>query len=208
LRHQFPKLPLAARDVVSTYSGVRPVVASGKADPSAESRESAQWSSPGLIGITGGKLTTFRVTARQVLREAARQQPALAPAIDAPVFAPRTHGAEGQRLSGRLGAAAEGISDAPSVEREPLAGSPYCLAELRWSARSESVVHLDDLLLRRTRLGLVVRDGGAELLPRIEPLCREELGWDAAKFSAEATRYRALWQRRHAPPASEPELRA
>ena len=46
-------------------------------------------------------------------------------------------------------------------------------AELRWACRSEQVVHLDDLLLRRTRLGLLLRDGAAELLPRVKDIARE-----------------------------------
>src|SRR3546814_15024168 len=63
LRMQFPELGLRASDALAVYAGVRPVVAGGHDDPSRESRESAKWNSPGLIGITGGKLTTFPVTA-------------------------------------------------------------------------------------------------------------------------------------------------
>ncbi len=46
-------------------------------------------------------------------------------------------------------------------------------AELRWACRSEQVVHLDDLMLRRTRLGLLLRDGAAELLPRVKEIAAE-----------------------------------
>src|SRR3546814_18855711 len=70
LRMQFPELGLRASDALAVYAGVRPVVAGGHDDPSRESRESAMWTSPGLIGITGGKLTTFRVTARQEIGRA------------------------------------------------------------------------------------------------------------------------------------------
>src|SRR3546814_16471154 len=56
LRMQFPELGLRASDALAVYAGVRPVVAGGHDDPSRESRESAMWTSPGLIGITGGKL--------------------------------------------------------------------------------------------------------------------------------------------------------
>src|SRR5262249_15485259 len=66
LAYQFPGLGLHAADALSCYAGVRPVVSSGKKDPSAESRESALWSNPGIVNLAGGKLTTFRVTARQV----------------------------------------------------------------------------------------------------------------------------------------------
>lgn len=200
LAYQFPDLKLKASDAISTYSGVRPIVSSGKDDPSAESRESAMWSSPGLVNITGGKLTTFRVTAREVLHEAAKQVPALAPARDQPVFESVSHATD-QRLFGRLGPAAAStlLADASPADLERVADSPYCWAELRWSARHEQVQKLDDLLMRRTRIGLVVKDGGREILPRVKEICMAELGWNEARWNAEATRYLELWQRNHAP---------
>src|SRR3546814_12332227 len=51
LRMQFPELGLRASDALAVYAGVRPVVAGGHDDPSRESRASAMWTSPGLIGI-------------------------------------------------------------------------------------------------------------------------------------------------------------
>lgn len=201
LRFQFPALALKAADAISAFAGVRPVVASGRHDPSAESRESALWSSPGLVNITGGKLTTFRVTARQVLAEAARQQPRLAPAAEAAVF---TAGAPGgdRRLQGRLGAvAAEALQrECPADEQQTIAGTPYRWAELRWSARHEHVRHLGDLLLRRTRLGLLMSGGGEAIFERVGAICREELGWDLACWQQELAQYRDDWQRQHAPP--------
>ena len=197
LAHEFPGLGLAPGDALCAYSAVRPIVAGGKAAPSDESRESALWSEPGMVGVTGGKLTTFAVTARQALRAAAAQVPRLAP-----VAGPRLDAAGASRLAGRLGAAAERFeADMPAGERATLPGAPYSLAELRWAARHEHVVHLDDLLLRRTRLGLVTSRGGAEYLPRLEPICREELGWDATTWHARAAHYLDLWQRDHAPAA-------
>jgi glycerol-3-phosphate dehydrogenase len=166
LHHQFPRLGLGAHDALSCYSAVRPVVAGGKADPSAESRESALWSSPGLVWITGGKLTTFRVTARQVLREAARQVPQLAPVPGTPVFAG----------NGR-----------------------YVVPQPTQAARSEHVVQLDDLLLRRSRLGLLTERGAAGLLPQLRAGCQAALGWDDAQWQAQEQSYLRLWRERHAP---------
>jgi glycerol-3-phosphate dehydrogenase len=71
---------------------------------------------------------------------------------------------------------------------------------LRWAARHEAALHLDDLLLRRTRLGLLLAAGAAELLPRLEPVLREELHWDGARWQQECARYRDLLQREHAVP--------
>ncbi|HUP91968.1 MAG TPA: glycerol-3-phosphate dehydrogenase/oxidase [Solimonas sp.] len=202
LAAQFPALKLVAADILSTYAGVRPVVASGKADPSAESRESAMWSSPGLVNITGGKLTTFRVTAREVLRKAAQQVARLEPGFDAPVFV--SSGAP-SRLAGRLGNqnAQKLLQELPQEAGTLIPGTPCSMAELRWAARHEMVVHLEDLLMRRTRLGLVMKDGARELLPQLALLCRDELGWDDNKWRAEEARYLDYWQRQHgAPPAA------
>ncbi|HEX4895666.1 MAG TPA: glycerol-3-phosphate dehydrogenase/oxidase [Solimonas sp.] len=196
---QFPQLRLAAREALCSYAGVRPVVASGKDDPSAESRESALWTAPGLVGITGGKLTTFRVTAREVLAAAAREVPALVPAPEAPVLT--TPAGSDPRLCGRLGAAAEALQrEFPAEAVERVGDTPYRWAELRWALRHEQVARLDDLMLRRTRLGLVAPQGAAAFLPRIATLCREELGWDEARWAHELAAWQTLWQTRHAPP--------
>jgi len=74
------------------------------------------------------------------------------------------------------------------------------LAELRWACRSEDVVHLDDLLLRRTRLGLLLRNGAEELLPKVQTIAREELAWSDARWDEEVTTYRLLIARCYAIP--------
>lgn len=176
LDQQFPGLKLRASDAIATYAGVRPIIASGKDAPSAESRESAIWSGPRSIGVTGGKLTTFRVTARDVLQEAAKQAPQLAPADDGPLFIA-----------------------SPQAVGERIAGTPFTWTGVLHALRHEQVVHLADLMLRRTRLGLVVEHGGEGLLPRIGDLCRQELGWDAARWVQEQRDYLDGWQRQHAP---------
>lgn len=186
LRHQFPGLPLGAGDALSSFSAVRPIVAGGRAAPSDESREAAQWSMPGLVGVTGGKLTTFRLTARQALREAARQQKDLAPTeLDAALF--RVPGSAAMRTQTR------------SIEEISLAGTKYSLMKLRHACRHEQVVHLDDLMLRRSRLGLITPHGGRALLGKIRPVACEELQWNEARWQAEEQRYAALWARDHAP---------
>ena len=206
LRYQFPELGLSAKDALSAYAGVRPVVDGGKDDPSAESRESAMWSSAGLVNITGGKLTTFRVTAREVLHEAAKQLPKLAPRDDQPVFAAplAAHSDLHRRLFGRLGerAASALLKQAAAEEIESIGDTAYCWAELRWAARHERVCHLDDLLMRRTRIGLVMTEGGREILPRVKTICMDELGWDGARWDFEMTRYRDYWQQQHRPPVA------
>ena len=62
---------------------------------------------------------------------------------------------------------------------------------------------LDDLLLRRTRLGIQLSDGGAALMGRVRTICQKELGWDDAQWEAQERRYLVAWRLQHAvPPAS------
>lgn len=200
----FPALNLALDDVISTFAGVRPVIDSGKADPSKESRDHVVWNEAGLLTVTGGKLTTFRKIALDALKAARARIPAMPePSDDKPVLnpvnAPLPGGesltaAQRRRLLGRYGAAAPALVRAAQPgELSPIPGTETLWTELRWAARSEGVVHLEDLLMRRTRLGVLLPQGGAALLSEIRRICQAELGWDEARWEAEAAAYRALW---------------
>jgi glycerol-3-phosphate dehydrogenase len=200
----FPSLGLGADDVRSTWSGVRPVVASGRGvAPSQEPREQLVLDEEGMITVTGGKLTTFRSTALQALRLAAARVPALrglqpqAPVLAAPPPATLHDAlhdlppALAARWLARFGVEAAAVLDAsPDDELEPVAGTDVAWAELRWACRREAALQLDDLLLRRTRLGLLLPDGGSAVLPRLAPIVQQELGWDAARWQAESAAYR------------------
>ena len=61
--------------------------------------------------------------------------------------------------------------------------------ELRWIAANESIQHLDDLLLRRTRVGLLLEQGGLEFEQEVKTICEQELGWDSARWQVELERY-------------------
>jgi len=65
-------------------------------------------------------------------------------------------------------------------------------------------------LLRRTRLGLLLPEGSAHLLEDIRCICQPELGWDDARWDAESTAYRELWQRAYSLPdrAAIPDWKA
>ena len=77
LHHAFPRLDIGESDVRATWSGVRGVINTGASDPSKESREHALWEENGLLTVTGGKHTTFRVMALETLRAAKKQLPAV-----------------------------------------------------------------------------------------------------------------------------------
>lgn len=177
---QFPTARLAITDALCATSGVRPVVAGGKAAPSAESRESAIWASPGWVGVTGGKLTTFAATAKQVLTQVARELPAARVSAHAD-----------------LPARAEDSNPVPE-SAPPTAEAPLQLDALDAALRRAPVVHLDDLLMRRWRWSLQLPDGGAAHLPELEPRVRARLGWDATRWQTECARYLRLWHEQHA----------
>jgi glycerol-3-phosphate dehydrogenase len=205
LQYVFPSLELTPADVVATYSGLRPVINTGKADPSKESREHAIWEENGLLTVSGGKLTTFRIMARDALKAVRRhlgridfdpERPVLdaIPATAEALFVPaKLTAVQRLRLLARYGTGAATFFSTAGADLEPICGVPYLWAELRQAARAEAVVHLDDLLLRRVRLGLILPEGGMQEMARIRGLVQAELGWDDARWQAEVDSYRELW---------------
>lgn len=202
----FPSLDLGAGDVLATFSGVRAVVDTGQADPSRESRDYAIWDEE-VLTVTGGKLTTFGVTARAALARARRRLPEprrrAGPARTPPERSPELDGLDEplrRRLVGRYGTrAADVVRFAGPGELETVPGTTALWVELRWAAEHESVVHLDDLLLRRVRLGLQLPRGGMALLPRLRAAVQAAMGWDDARWEAEVRRYAERWASAYAP---------
>jgi glycerol-3-phosphate dehydrogenase len=213
IQAEFPSLGITAHDVVASFAGVRPVIGTGKADPSKESRDHAVWDEDGLLTVTGGKLTTFRLMALDALKAARRRLPGL-PALssstraldpvspDLPEAADALGDDERRRLVGRLGVEARDcVAAAHPGELAAIPGTRTRWAELRWAARAEGVVHLDDLLLRRVRLGLLVPEGARALLPEVRRICQPELGWNDARWEAEVERYGETWRSCYSLPA-------
>jgi glycerol-3-phosphate dehydrogenase len=81
-------------------------------------------------------------------------------------------------------------------------------AELVWSAANEQVVHLDDLLLRRTRVGLLVPQGGLTHESTLKSLLQSPLGWSDAQWQEEVRRYRILWETFYWLPSERAEVLA
>ena len=200
--------------MLATFAGVRPVIDSGQLDPSKEAREHALWLENGLLTVTGGKLTTFRVIALDALRRAAPLLPGWqADLRPLPIFdatpplsgkALRSMASSANACWGRHGAAAQALCEAAhDGELEPIPGTQTLWAQLRWGARREDVQHLDDLLLRRTRLGLQLAGGALAIMPRLRAICQRELGWDDARWEEEQQRYLALWRRHYSVPQGD-----
>jgi glycerol-3-phosphate dehydrogenase len=211
---EFPSLSLTLDDVLMTFSGVRPVVGTGEVDPSKESRDHVIWEEKGLLTVTGGKLTTFRLIALDALKAAKHHFPGMpVPNKKMPVLnhvkmnLPGAIGLDQEqcyRLLGRYGSAAQVFAAVASPEElEPIPETPYLWTELRWAARHEGVVHLEDLLMRRVRLGFLLPHGGEALLPQIRAICQPEMGWDDNRWKSEEEAYLRLWQKYYTLPVRE-----
>ncbi len=216
--------PLTREDIIGTWAGLRPLLQPGtKAGTSSAkiSREHTTASPvPGLTVIAGGKLTTYRVMATDAVDFALGPRAAELPSITeriplvgavglealgrrATVVA-RTYGWSGQmvdhllhRYGSLLGDLVDAIAARPDLAR-PLEHAPaYLRAEIVYAATHEGVLHLEDVMLHRTRLNYEMRDRGLAALPEIAALVGEALGWDEATVAAEMHSYteRALAER-------------
>jgi glycerol-3-phosphate dehydrogenase len=195
---------LGPDDLTGAYAGVRPLIASGDPKKSVDISRRAELyeTSSGMLTITGGKLTTFRRMAAQVVDRITERDgrtaesrtddiplgmPARPDDLETDVALP--DGATDQ-LAFRYGHAARAVLDL-CHERAELAepivpGHPDLLAEVVIAARLEQARSVADVLLRRTRLGLVaareLRDG--ESTQAVARLLGEELGWSGSRVAA------------------------
>jgi glycerol-3-phosphate dehydrogenase len=203
----FPELGITAADIISSFSGLRPIVRGGADSASKESRAHSMWEEDGMITITGGKYTTFRIMARQTLAAVLQKlgrPPTIKlkrvftklPDIQARNIDPATLG----YLAGRHGGDTAGlITAAGAGELERISNLPNVWAELRWAAREEGAVHLDDILLRRVRLGMLLPGGAKEHMEHIRTLTQAELGWSDERWQQEAGNYLNTWQKYYSP---------
>jgi glycerol-3-phosphate dehydrogenase len=198
-------------DLAGAYAGVRPLISSGDSRRSVDisRREELFETSSGMITITGGKLTTWRRMAKlavdRLVARDGRQSPCRTQEIPLgapadPLHLPRVTGVAEEAyasLAGRYGYAAREVLDLaaadPSLVRPIVPGQPDLLAEARFAAATEQASSVGDVLLRRTRLGLLAArecccDGG-EVASRVAATIGAALDWDAATTAAEAARF-------------------
>lgn len=202
----FPHCSIDEDDILSTFSGLRPVINTNAPTPSLESRAHHIWEENGLISIAGGKLTIFRVMAADVLNFCRERFPHLPKfSASSPCFIhPKPTSRENLNdpdwlmMAGRLGQAVNAFFEESDPEHlMPIKPLPEIWAELAWAAKNEAVVHLDDLLLRRVRIGLLMPNGGIPLLTRIREVIQGPLGWSDETWASEVSRYNDVWRRNY-----------
>ncbi len=215
----FPSLDISLADCLAAFAGVRPVLSEGKQPPSAETREHVVWVNKGLVTVTGGKLTTFRRLALDTLKAAKPFLPPVKlPDRSNPVFSEvpekpdKDYGLSDQtwrRLYCRYGQSADSLVQMSAPEDlKVIPGTHTLWAELPFVAKNEHIRHLDDLLLRRVRIGLLISRGGKLYLTRIRNLCKNALPWDRRRWKKEIKRYLDLWIDAHALPVQRAKILA
>ncbi|MCP4606097.1 MAG: glycerol-3-phosphate dehydrogenase/oxidase [Proteobacteria bacterium] len=213
-----PGLGISEADCIATFAGIRPVLSKGKASASRESREHTVWEDRGLVTVTGGKLTTFRLLARDALKAALKHLPQYKlqsnrePVFDKPIKASakieQLDRSIQKRLYGRYGNMADTLVNSSEQGSLTIALKTSTLwAELIFVAKNEQVRHLSDLLLRRTRIGLLLPKGATEHLSEIEQKCKHALSWDADRWETEKKKYIEEWQCAYAPPDRKTDSR-
>lgn len=179
---EFAQANLKAEDIISTMAGVRPIIASDSGrDPSKERRDHLVWQANGVISVSGGKLTTFRQIALDALKAAA-------------IIDDKAHQ---EAIAGKNSRCFNHQIDTPAQLNHPLqpvAQGTELEQQVKWILQHEMVQHLDDLMLRRLRMGNMQADGGKAALEIIKPLCQQLLGWDEARWDSEQQRYAQILQ--------------
>ncbi|MEA2706404.1 MAG: glycerol-3-phosphate dehydrogenase [Gemmatimonadaceae bacterium] len=178
----FPRARLTRDDVVSAWAGIRPLARAASTNPSAVSREhSIVTDSSSVISVTGGKLTTYRSMAAEVVDLVQkslghnRQR--------APTDSTELPGADRERAIARLQREDNALS-------MPLVGGlPYTGAHLVYGVTVEMAQTLSDLLIRRTHLAFETRDHGSRVAPHAAGIVAPLLGWNEETTSARVREY-------------------
>jgi glycerol-3-phosphate dehydrogenase len=167
----FPNAVIGAADVISTWVGLRPLIANPNGSPSDISRRhEILMTEPGWFDVTGGKLTTYRLMAEQAVDEAAaylKKEPMPCQTATEPLLPDEAE----PQYSGIL---------PPPVSREAV--EHYC--------RHEWAIHLDDVMVRRTSWRYYHRDH-MRIAGQVAQWMSELLGWDAATTDREMSNYHA-----------------
>jgi glycerol-3-phosphate dehydrogenase len=205
-------LSLTEHDIAGAFAGLRPLVA-GKAGATADlSRRHALYDiAPGVVGITGGKLTTYRRMASDMVDRLAGEL-----GIDAPSRTrhiklgssdveslrlaverrAQRFGMRSETMTNLIRCYGERALDVLDLAAEEdmleslVPGLPMTAAEAVYSTRHEMTVHLADFAARRTRLSLIDSNAGVGENSNVARILAAELGWSAERTRREIDEHR------------------
>lgn len=165
----FPRASLGAKDVISTWAGLRPLIADPHGRPSDISRShEIRMSQPGWYNVAGGKLTTYRLMAEQTVDQI-------------------------ERYLGRGRSPCRTATTALLESHEVKGCSAIVPCEVSAGAvehccRHEWAIHLDDVMIRRTGWHYYHREAGP-IAVQVARWMGNSLGWNEADREAEIARY-------------------
>jgi len=214
-------------DLVGTYSGLRPLIAPSDGTTITASREHRVVAEEnGLVRVSGGKFTTYRVMARDAIDAAVRglgedprsRQSATAdlhligaaepPDLEriaaaiaseyrlAPEVADRL-----VRRHGRHAAEIAALGAKEGLLKTLGPGIDHLEIEVAWAARHEHALSVDDVLSRRMRLAQELPDRGAAIAGRVAEILGAELGWDEDRRSRSVSEFIGSARREYGVPA-------
>ncbi len=211
--NEFFATELTAADLSGAYAGVRPLISTGDPKKSVDISRKAELyeTSSGMVTITGGKLTTWRRMAQSAVDRIVEREGRQAPCRTAEIQLgmplaegdldgyPQLDDDVRAHLAGRYGHAAVDVmqmaAGAPELAERIVPDLPDLLVEAPFAARREQARSVEDVLLRRTRLGLLAARTlcapGSPAVRAVANAMAGELGWDAARVEAEIEN----WQR-------------
>ena len=207
--------PITRDDIQGVYAGLRPLL-SGTSDSTTKlSREHAVLPvTPGMIVVAGGKYTTYRVMAADAVdaitefvgKDVGSSVTAELPLLGAggyralvnriPLLASQWEVGEDvvRRLLDRYGSLAGEImklaDEHPQLAAPLIGAETYLEAEVAYAAAREGALHVEDVLVRRTRVSMEYSHRGSESAQRVAEIMGAELGWSQEKVDAEAQLYR------------------
>ncbi len=204
--NEFFGTSFGAGDLVGAYAGVRPLISTGDPQKSVDISRKAELyeTSSGMLTITGGKLTTWRRMAKQTVDRLVEREGREATCHTAEI--PLGMEARPEDLEAPAGVAEEAVAQLAfryghaarqvlALAREDAAlaepivpGRPDLLAEATIAARHEQARSVADVLLRRTRLGLLAAPALREPGPAraVAAALGAELGWSRRQVKREA----------------------
>jgi glycerol-3-phosphate dehydrogenase len=226
----FPSAQLEPSDVISSWAGLRPLISDpGSVKTTDISRQEELFeTAEGLISISGGKLTTYRLMAERTIDLAARRlherfglQACRARSAEVAVSGgamsrEQLVGASRQLIvsEGLSAETAEHLTRAYGSnygrlidlihEDERLgaplvAGLPHIAAEAVYAVRNEMALQLSDVLTRRTRLAMLAGRDSVRCAPAVAALMATELGWDEEEKGRQLTQFTAEFEREYTP---------
>lgn len=216
--HNFPGFTGTLDDIVGTWAGLRPLIASGGSESSVSREHQIVVDHRGIVTIAGGKLTTYRIMAEQALKAASAffnkplvrstagriplacsaglQTTAARKALSREIVRSSALGQDvADSLVTNYGIQARDVASIaltdPSLSVPLVAGQPFIGAEIVFAVRHEMAMTLEDALLRRTPVFFLDRDEDSSTINMAASIMARECGWGESRTGREVDELKA-----------------